>query len=249
MAESMSIEKKTALVTGAARRLGRAIALALAKAGVNVVVHYHTSRDDAEELVALIADIGVNSWAVCANLEDPTEADTLLSKATDTCGSIDILINNAAIFPEDKLMDLTPEMLNTNININALAPLILSRSFRAQQRRGDIINILDARIFDYDKEHTAYHLSKRTLFSLTRMMAVEFAPEVRVNGIAPGLILPPKGRDETYLESLKHTNPLNMYGAPEDVARAVLFLIESPFITGQIICVDGGRHMRGSMYD
>jgi NAD(P)-dependent dehydrogenase (short-subunit alcohol dehydrogenase family) len=125
----------------------------------------------------------------------------------------------------------------------------LSRRLAAQKRAGSIVNLLDARMLDYDRQHLSYHLSKRALWDLTRIGAIEFAPLIRVNAVAPGLVLPPTGKDTEYLEKLKHTNLLNRYGSPEDVARAVLFLIESPFITGQVIFVDGGRHMRGRVYE
>ncbi|HNR34300.1 MAG TPA: SDR family oxidoreductase, partial [Candidatus Hydrogenedentes bacterium] len=141
-----------------------------------------------------------------------------------------------------------PEAFYDAVNLNALAPFLLGRCLAAQKRPGGIVNLLDARIADYDREHASYHLSKRLLFTLTRMMAVEFAPCVRVNGIAPGLILPPEGKDESYLAQLAATNPLNRYGSPDDVAEAVLYLLRSDFVTGQVIFVDGGRHMRGGMY-
>ena len=135
-----------------------------------------------------------------------------------------------------------------NVNVNALAPFLLSRAFAAQQREGCIINFLDTRIMDYDKTHVSYHLSKRMLFSITRMMALEFAPKVRVNAIAPGLILPPEGKDETYLQDLAPSNPLQTYGGPGDIVEAVLFLLRGRYITGQVVYVDGGRHMLGGVY-
>ncbi|MCH7709078.1 MAG: SDR family oxidoreductase [Myxococcales bacterium] len=107
---------------------------------------------------------------------------------------------------------------------------------------------MDTRITDYDKSHVSYHLSKRMLFSMTRMMALEFAPKVRVNAIAPGLILPPEGKDETYLQDLARSNPLLAYGGPGDVVEAVLFLLQGRFVTGQVLYVDGGRHLLGGVY-
>ena len=134
------------------------------------------------------------------------------------------------------------------MRINAWAPFVLGRALARERRGGCIVNLLDSRITDYDAEHAAYHLSKRMLATLTRMMALEFAPRVRVNAVAPGLILPPPGEDDGYLERLKRTNPLERHGEPADVAEAVLFLARSLFVTGQTIFVDGGRHMRGAVY-
>ncbi|MFW6158915.1 MAG: SDR family oxidoreductase, partial [Planctomycetota bacterium] len=118
----------------------------------------------------------------------------------------------------------------------------------AQGRDGAIVNFLDTRVVAYDREHVAYHLSKRMLFSLTRMMALEFAPAVRVNAVAPGLILPPPGRDRAYLERLKSSNPLNRVGTLGQVTEAVLFLLGNEFVTGQVVFVDGGQHMNGRTY-
>jgi len=126
--------------------------------------------------------------------------------------------------------------------------LQLSRALAAQGRSGQVLNLLDCRILSYDAEHAAYHLSKRMLFSLTRMLALELAPRLRVNAVAPGLILPPPGRDEAYLQALARTNPLQRHGGAGDVVRAALFLMQSGFVTGQVIYVDGGHHMTGRTY-
>ena len=125
---------------------------------------------------------------------------------------------------------------------------MIARAFGAQGIEGVIVNFLDTRIEDYDRKHAAYHLSKRMLYTLTRMMAIEFAPLVRVNAVAPGLILPPPGKDESYLAQLAHTNPLGRYGDPSHIVEAVLFLVRNDFVTGQVVFVDGGRHLKGKMY-
>ena len=160
-----------------------------------------------------------------------------------------MLINNASTFPSDTLDTLTPDTLARNAHLHAVAPLVLSRRLAATGRPGAIVNLLDARVMDYDREHASYHLSKRMLLSLTRMMALEFAPRVRVNAVAPGLILPPAGETHDYLDRLAATNPLECHGAVEDVTEAVLFLLASPFVTGQVLFVDGGRHLRGRVHD
>ena len=145
-------------------------------------------------------------------------------------------------------MDFTLQDLEDNIQVNAISPLLIARSFAEQGCEGAIVNFLDTRITEYDNGHAAYHLSKRMLFTLTRMMALEFAPSIRVNAVAPGLILPPPGEDLSYLQKLAHTNPLNRIGSPESITDAVLFLLRSEFVTGQVIFVDGGYHMKGSVY-
>jgi hypothetical protein len=243
-----TLEGKTALVTGAAQRIGRAIATTLANAGANVVVHYQSSGEAAEQLAKDLAAHGVKTWTIQANLSSPGEAATLIAHTISMTNSLDILVNNASTFPESTLLDFTSMALHDIIDMNALGPFAIARSFHQLGRTGVIVNLLDCMIADYDRKHVAYHLSKRMLFSLTRMMAVEFAPAVRVNAVAPGLVLPPVGKDESYLAGLASSNPLNAYGKVEDVAEAVLFLVRSDFITGQVIYVDGGRNLRGSMY-
>lgn len=239
---------KTALVTGAAKRIGRATAIALARNGVNVVVHYHVSRAEAESTAASVQELGVRAWVLSCDLADAKAADALIPRAIEAAGPLSILINSASVFPEDTLITFTAEALQTAVQINAFAPLLLSRRFVAQAIEGNIVNLLDTRVHDYDRSHVSYHLSKRMLHSLTRIMADEFAPRVRVNAVAPGLVLPPHGRDESYLESLAPSNPLRRIGTLAGVTDAVLFLLRSDYTTGQVIYVDGGRHMRSSVY-
>ncbi len=243
------MEGKTALVTGAGRRLGRDIALSLAREGVDVGIHYHQSGKEAAALTGKIRDLGRRASGFEADLSDPQSAGGLFDRAVADLGGIDILINNASVFPESGLEDVTARMIQENVQINAVAPLALAQAFAGQERPGVIINLLDCRVVDYDAKHVAYHLSKRMLYSLTRMMAIEYAPRIRVGGVAPGLILPPPGEDEGYLERLAHTNPLLAHGCAGDVSSAVLFLVRSPFVTGQVIFVDGGRHLKGRVYD
>lgn len=240
---------RTALVTGGAKRLGRAIAEALASEGADIVVHYRTSEDEAREAGEQLRQVGVQAWTVQADLADAEQAQTLMGRSSELAGRApDILVNSASIFTPSGVLDFDAVELERQLAVNTLAPLYLSRSFAESTSEGQIINMLDARMLEFDEEHAAYHLSKRALFTLTRMLALELAPDIRVNGIAPGLILPPPGEDEAYLEGLAHTVPLNRHGSADDIVRAVMFLVHSPFVTGQVIYVDGGRHMKGRMY-
>ena len=244
-----SLTNATALVTGGGRRLGRAIALGLAGAGASVVVHYGQSSAEADAVAAEARAFGVPAATVQADLGVPAEAEALVDRAAQAAGGpITILVNSASIFPSDTVLDLAPADLQRDVQVNAVAPLLLARSLAAGPQATDVVNLLDSRIADYDRLHAAYHLSKRMLFTLTRMLALELAPRVRVNAVAPGLILPPPGADESFLRQQAHTNPLNRHGSAEDIVSAVLFLLRSPFVTGQVIFVDGGRHMKGSVY-
>lgn len=248
MAGTGSLAGKTALVTGAAKRLGRAIALALAREGVHIIVHFRSSGSEAEDTAQAVRECGVRAWTICGELSDSAGASQLVTCAVEQAGPIDFLVNSASIFPSDDLLGFSSEAFHNNMEVNALAPLMAARAFAAQGRPGAIVNLLDSRITDYDRQHVSYHLSKRTLLAITKMLALELAPRIRVNAVGPGLILPPEGEDQQYLEALALTNPLQCHGASEDIADAVLFLLRGSFITGQVIFVDGGRHLRGNVY-
>lgn len=240
---------RTALVTGAGKTLGRAICLALAGAGVNIAAHYNTSEEETLRLSEEIHSFAqVKVWPVPADLADPGKTQGFFRRVREVAGPVDILINGASIFPSDTLQDATLESIAANQQINALAPLVLSREFAAQGRTGHILNMLDTRAFDHDPKHFAYHLSKRTLFTLTRIMAMEFAPKIQVNAVAPGLVLPPAGQDESYLAKSCAYQPAAAVRHAEEIAEAVVFLLRSNFITGQVIYVDGGRHLKGAFY-
>ncbi len=243
------LEGKTALITGAARRIGRGVARGLAEAGMNIVIHYNTSRAAAEEAREQILAVGVRAWVVQADLAARPEAEQLVEKAAGLAGSIDVLVNGAAIFPESKITNLSGDELDSNIRINALSPLLLSRGFAAQTRNGAIVNFLDSRVAGHDLKHAAYGLSKKMLLEMTELLALELAPDIRVNAVAPGLILPPPGEDEAYLEKKKHTVPLAAHGDLQHIVEAVRFLVINDFVTGQVIYVDGGRHLKGGVYE
>jgi pteridine reductase len=238
-----SLEHKTALVTGAARRIGRALALGLADAGVNVVVHYLRSAGEGEKLCAELQARGVKAWPLTADLADGNAIPSLVARAREVAGPVDVLINNASIFETDTIEGVSYEALERHLRINAWAPLVLSREFARHADGGHIINLLDTKLGSGDPSHVSYLLSKHLLAALTRMLALEFAPRIAVNAVAPGLILPPPDQDMDYLERLSRSVPLQRFGSPEDVVQAALFLLRSEFVTGQVIHVDGGAHL------
>jgi hypothetical protein len=238
-----SLHGKTALVTGAAKRIGREIALALARAGVNVAVHFRQSAKPAEELRAELASHGVMAWLVEADFNDIAATQRLIPEILGRAGSLDILVNSASLFLPSTIQDMDFLSLMQHMQVNAWAPFVLSREFARLGGRGDIINLLDSRIVGDDRTHVAYILSKKVFALLMKMTALEFAPRITVNGVAPGLILPPAGKDESYMNDLAQTIPLKRHGEPADIADAVLYLLKSDFVTGQVIFVDGGRHL------
>jgi pteridine reductase len=237
------LRKKTALITGAAKRVGRSLAIELAKQGTNIVIHYNTSETEANTLRRDLIDLGVNAFLIKADLADPNSSSKLIEGALADAGELDILINTASVFTVKSIQDSDIADLNTVLMVNAWTPFTLSKVFAQKVGHGRIINFLDTRIKGYDLDRFPYYLSKRMLEILTRSLALKLSPNITVNAVAPGLILPPAGKDVNYLKKLKHTVPLKMHGSVSDVVNAVLFLLRSDFITGQVIYVDGGKHL------
>jgi pteridine reductase len=238
------LQGKIALVTGSSRRIGRAIAIALAEEGVNVVAHDRRALEsDVVKVCDEVVGCGAKSWKIVADLEKEEEYSSLIARSIQTAGSLDILINNASLFLPNTIMDVEFKDITQHLQVNAWTPFVLSRQFAKLAIRGKIINLLDTKITAYERTHVAYILSKQMLATMTKMCALEFAPAITVNGIAPGLILPPAGKDNDYLERLAKTVPLWRHGGPRDIIDGVIYLLKSDFITGQIIYVDGGRHL------
>lgn len=231
-----------ALVTGGAKRIGRRIVLHLARRGVEVVVHYHSSKEEARSLLEEVNRWGVSAWLIEADFAEDS-AEELMARIEERGIELDFLINNAAIFPRSDLEDLNLAHIEESFKINAWAPFALLRAFARRVESGASVNLLDARVAGYDWEHVGYYLSKVLLERLTKMSALALAPDVRVNAVAPGLILPPPGGGEEYLEERLCRVPLGRSGNKAEVAGAVSFLLENQFVTGQTIYVDGGRHL------
>jgi len=240
---------QVALVTGGALRLGRAIAEGLAADGADVVIHYGASSEAAEGLAEQLRARGGRAFIVQADLAVGQEVEGLVQRAVALAGRMDLLVNNASVFPPGDLAALRPSELTQNLQVNAWAPLMLSRELAGFGRPAQVVNLLDARIASSaDPDHVAYYLSKRMLADLTRLLALELAPGIRVNGVAPGAVLAPADAAPGYLEGLAAGLPLRRTGGSADIVRAVRFLVQSPFVTGQVIFVDGGQHLKGSVH-
>lgn len=245
--DDLFVEKRV-LVTGSSRRLGREVALALARRGSHIAVHYNSSLEPAKALCRELKALGVRAIPVPGDLSDEAAVGRLFHEAWAGLGGLDFLVNNASVFPPGRMDEMEISDLIPIIRVNAWAPFLLTRALwrkvRGTERRGSVVNLLDTRLVGGDLAHAAYHLSKAMLGELTRMMALEFAPELQVNGVAPGAVLPPEEQDETYLEMLASSLPLQRRGFPPDIAEATLYLLGASFVTGQTIFVDGGRHIR-----
>lgn len=237
---------KVALVTGGAVRLGKALAMALAAEGVRLAIHYNSSAAPAAETVAEIRELGIEAVAVQANLSEPGQAPRLLARAAENLGQVDILLNSAAVFVPAGIEETTEALWNQHFDLNLRAPFFLSRAFAAhvgEMREGRIVNIADWRGARPDTRYLAYSLSKAGVLAMTKALALALAPNILVNAIAPGAILPPPGRDQEYLEGLAGQIPIRRIGSPADVEKALAYLLTADFVTGETIFVTGGEQL------
>jgi NAD(P)-dependent dehydrogenase (short-subunit alcohol dehydrogenase family) len=239
----MMSKKGAVLVTGGAKRIGRAIALALAGRGYSIAVHYGSSEGDARELQAKIEAMNVRCRLFECDLADMRKVASLIPAVLERFPDLEILVNNASVFVPKRFLETKEDFFDRLFTVNFKAPFFLTRDFALHVKRGQIINLLDTKITKNLREHFVYALTKKALADFTRMAARELAPAIRVNGVSPGLILSPPGEDQGYLERAGKKIPMECFGSPEQIASAVCFLIESPFITGEIVFVDGGEHL------
>jgi pteridine reductase len=239
-----------ALVTGAGRRVGRAIAIALGKAGMRVGVHYHSSRSGAETTARSIEDAGGEALLFEADLSERERARDLVDRAVAELGGLDLLVASAASFERVPFDAVDDAAFDRSISLNLASPFALAhRAAPALKRsRGSIVFITCTSATSPYRNYLPYVVSKGALKHLMRTLAVELAPDVRVNAVAPGTILPPESTPPEALARLIRKVPLERQGDADDIARAVLFLAQSPFVTGEEILVDGGEaRVRGAL--
>ena len=237
---------RVALVTGAGRRVGRAIALALAARGMHVVVHYHGSAEGADETVRLVQQMGGTASEIHADLREVADAHTLIDRTLEFVGRLDALVNSAAVMLRTPVGETSAAEWDAMFTLNVRAPYFLAQRAAPALRasRGAIVNIADLAAYETWPAYVPHGMTKAAVVQMTRGLAHALAPEVRVNAVAPGAVLLPDGWSDADAERLRATTPLRRLGTPEDVAGAVVFLIESDYITGEVIKVDGGRHVR-----
>lgn len=237
---------KTVLVTGAAIRLGRAIALHLGKAGWSVAVHYNQSQAEAEDTVSDLHELGVHAAALEADLQSEDDTQRLIARANAAVGPVTALVNNASVFEGDVLASMTRMSWDRHIETNLRAPLVLAQNFAEQlpsTTGGVIINLLDQRVFKPTPQFLSYGVSKAGLHWLTTVLAQALAPRIRVNAVAPGPTLRNARQSEA---NFKHQQTATILGhgtSPEDVSAAVRYLLEAGSVTGQTIVADGGQHL------
>jgi len=237
---------KTVLITGAAKRVGRSIALELAQAGYDIAIHFRESAADAEALKREVEGLGRRAALVQADLEDEASVEALLPGAIAQLGPVTALINNASTFVRDEVDDVTREGWDRQLMVNLRAPFVLMQQFARllpAEAQGSIVNILDQRVWNYTPHFVSYTVSKAGLWTLTQTMALALAPRIRVNGVGPGPILANDNQSPEQFRTHWSSLPLQRKIDPAEVARTVRFLVESPSLTGQMIAVDGGEHL------
>lgn len=239
----MDIQGKKALVTGGAVRIGATICRSLSAAGAEVIIHCRRSMEAAQSLRDELTSRGGAAHVVHADLTSEEACVELLDQSIESAGGLDILVNNAAVFSRDTLRTITLDSLMAEWWPNLLAPLFLLQGFAERVKSGKVVNLLDRRITSLDTSCAPYLLSKKSLAEITRLAALEYAPDITVNGVAPGPVLPPPGEGEEYLVEKAGFIPLGGRVPEEEIARAVMYLLDQDCVTGQILFVDGGQHL------
>ena len=241
-----ALSGRVALVTGAGQRVGQAIALALGAEGMRVAVHHHDSVDGARKTASALRGLGVETGTFAADLHDATTPERLIGDVVKLFGTIDLLVNSAAVMRRLALDTVTPAEWDETFAINARAPFFLSlAAARAMGTRGGVIvNIADHLAHESWPMLVPHAASKGALETVTRQLAVQLAPHVRVNAVVPGAVLPPAGWPVEAQKKFVESTPLKRLGSPDDVAQAVVYLASAPFVTGHLLFVDGGRHLR-----
>ncbi|MDR3519236.1 MAG: SDR family oxidoreductase [Azospirillaceae bacterium] len=237
---------KTALVTGAAHRIGRAIAIDLAAQGWAVGVHYRDSRAEAEAVVAMITAAGGRAVAIAADLAQEREVTTLIARTGDALGPLTALVNNASRFEYDNVTTADRASWDAHLEINVRAPLVLTQAFARQlpdDQSGAVVNILDQRVWNLTPHFLSYTVSKSALWTLTQTLALALAPRIRVNAIGPGPTLPSARQSAEHFERQWQSLPLSRPTNVHDICDGVRFLLAAQAMTGQMIALDGGEHL------
>jgi len=240
--------KKTALITGSSKRIGRAVAEHLASAGWNIIIHYNSSGEPARELVNLLSKKYPQQRfiSIKANLSEENGIKSLIPEVIFETGQISLLINNASVFNSGYITDTNYELFDNQFNVNLKAPFFLMRDYANYCKKGVIINFADTRITKNRSDYAAYTLSKKCLWELTKMAAIEFAPDIRVNAIAPGLTLSPEGKGEEYLRKLAKKIPMRSPGNIQEIRKSIDYILNNDHLTGQLLFNDGGENLGGN---
>jgi NAD(P)-dependent dehydrogenase (short-subunit alcohol dehydrogenase family) len=241
-----TISKGNALVTGASRRIGKEIAIALANDGWTVGIHHKESKEDADTLCSKLLDAGKQAYVICADLADDVAIDNVVIEAIDAGGPLTCLVNNASVFEHDTIETLSRGSWDNHLNVNLWAPLRLSQSMASAlpgKQSGNIVNIADQRVINISPGFLSYTISKVGLWNMTQSLALELAPRIRVNAIGPGPTLPSPRQNAEQFDFQAKRVPLGHGAGPAEIADGVLYILSSSSLTGQLIALDGGQHL------
>lgn len=243
MQHSKKMSKGTALITGGAVRLGKVFCATLANAGYNLAIHYNSSSEQAAAAGEKFRETGVNCETFQFDFSGKNDVSDLITNVRKQFPDLNVLINSASVYDQATMMETPELMLERQFKVNFQAPYLLTQAFAQQCERGNVINIIDNKIAFNQYQYSAYVLSKKSLAEFTRLAAVELAPDVRVNGIAPGVILPASVREQDYIDWRIEGIPLKQQGKTENIEQALQYLLTNDFICGQILYVDGGESL------
>ena len=235
--------KNAVLITGAAKRVGKALALHFAAQGFDIALHYHTSEQEAGELANTIRGLGVACELFAADLADVDYIDRLVEEAYQAFPHLNTLINNASVFDAGRFLESDCVLYRKQMRINTEAPIMLTQAFAKRINQGAVVNMLDSKITDNTHSHFYYLLSKKALHAFTLMAAAELGPDIRVNAVCPGFLLPGGGWDEGYQNRLEARLPLRKTATLDDVSQAVYSLATNTALTGQCLFLDGGESL------
>lgn len=237
--------KQTALITGASKRIGKSISEFLAENGWNIIIHFNSSEKPAKELENELKQKYPNQdfFSFQANLSNTNDVKSLIPKIIEKSGPFQLLVNNASVFDSGYISETDEELFENQINVNLRAPFFLMQDFVKHCKSGDIINFVDTRVTMNKSNFAAYSLSKKGLWDLTKMAALEFGPEIRVNAIAPGVTLPPPDEDDDYLHKLAEKIPMKKPGGVKPILNSVEYILNNDHLTGQLLFADGGENL------
>lgn len=243
-------KSKSVLITGAGKRIGRAIAVHMASQGWNVAVHCHHSQAEAAQVVKEIEKKGVRAGVVMADLCDPAMLPAMVEQAVNGVGRLSCLVHNASVFHNDTIQNVTPDSIAKHWQLHVQAPLLLTQAFVKQLggERGNIITMLDYCVWNLPDTFLSYGISKYALWGATQMLAKQLAPQIRVNGIGPGHSLPNERETAERFAAARAQTPLQNGADPDEICRAVDFILSSPSMTGQMLALDGGKHLVGAEF-
>lgn len=243
MPKSKKMSKGTALVTGGAIRLGKVFSKALAEAGYNIAIHYNSSSEAASETAELCRQTGVECEIFQFDFNQADGVGELITRVYKRFPDLNVLINSASVYDQASMMETTEDVLEKQFKVNLMTPYFLTKAFAKQCKTGSVINIIDNKIAFNQYQYSAYLLSKKSLAEFTKLAALELAPAIRVNALAPGVVLPAGERTQDYIDWRVRGIPVQRQGTTENIIQALRYLLDNDFICGQVLTVDGGESL------